>query len=326
MFRDFRTKYRLGWKGGAQRSLFSGVVQDAFVLTATTVGAVTLTLNGMTVATGKTVTVAWGDGLTDTYTAGAGARTHNYAGAGTYTVRMGTGGGYQNITVLDLRDTKLSGSINANNRLPTGMTSLTIISLANLTWAVGAAAPMPTGLTYLYLQTLAGLTWAVGAAAPMPTGLTTLYLVFLTGLTWAVGASAPMPTGLTFLYLDSLAGLTWAVGASAPMPTGLTFLYLFNLTGLTPITVWTGINAIRAIQYESSLTQPQVDAVLLNIWNNKANFTWATPTLDLLGGSNAAPSGVYASVCPPTTGKEYAYDLVNGVCTASGPEWTVTTL
>jgi hypothetical protein len=73
------------------------------------------------------------------------------------------------------------------------------------------------------------------------------------------------------------------------------------------------------------LTQADVDTVLEEIWNNKANFTWSAPTLDLLGINNAAPSGTYQAASPPTTGNEYKYDLVNGVYTAAGPEWTVTT-
>jgi len=56
-------------------------------LTATTTGAQTLTIESMTVITGETVTVNWGDGNSDIYT-GTGARTHNYAGAGVYTVSI----------------------------------------------------------------------------------------------------------------------------------------------------------------------------------------------------------------------------------------------
>jgi len=81
---------------------------------------------------------------------------------------------------------------------------------------------------------------------------------------------------------------------------------------------------LRDLQLQDNgLTEAQVDAVLTGIWSGKANYTYATPALNI-GGTNAAPSGVYQSQCPPTSGKEHAYDLVNGICTAAGPEWTVT--
>ena len=107
------------------------------------------------------------------------------------------------------------------------------------------------------------------------------------------------------------------------MPTGMIFLALASLAGLTPIDTW-AINSYRTIQYENNLTQAQVNAVVSAIHANKANYTYATPSLDIAGTGNAAPSGTYQTVCPPTTGKEYIYDLVNGICTAAGPEWTVT--
>jgi hypothetical protein len=51
-------------------------------------------------------------------------------------------------------------------------------------------------------------------------------------------------------------------------------------------------------------------ASIAAIWSNKANFTYATPTLDLLGGSNAAPNGMYQAASPPTTGNEKKYDQI----------------
>lgn len=86
---------------------------------------------------------------------------------------------------------------------------------------------------------------------------------------------------------------------------------------------WSGGAKIRTIVWESALSEAAVDAVVNAIWANKANFTYATPSLDILGGSNAAPSGTYQAASPPTTGKEKIYDLVNGSYTPDGPEWTI---
>ena len=226
----------IGHRGGAS-------VPTTFTLTCTTTGAATLTLQKLTVAAGKTVTVSWGDTNSNNYT-GTGARTHAYAGAGTYTVTMSLAA---DIIELDLRDTKLSGTIDASN-------------------------PMPTGLTSLTLYSLSGLSWTSSSTVPIPTGLQTMVVI-------------GCPSAL-FPY-------------------------------------WTGVNAIRTVQLENAYSQANVDAICLGIWGNKPNFTYATPSLDILGGSNATPSGIYQTASPPTTGKEYLYDLVNGSYTPAGPEWTV---
>ncbi|GIV82589.1 MAG: hypothetical protein KatS3mg051_1943 [Anaerolineae bacterium] len=124
-------------------------------------------------AAGKSVTVQWGDGTQNTYT-GTGTRTHVYASAGTWTVRVLQP---ENVTGLDLRDTKITQLTGANISKFRNLTSLRLDGLGSaVVWTVNDAAPMPTGLTSLYLWNLPNLTWAVGsvAGANMPTGLTSL--------------------------------------------------------------------------------------------------------------------------------------------------------
>ena len=257
--------------GRVARGRRGGTSVAQFTLTCTTTGAgQTLTLQGLTVASGKTVRVDWGDGTYNDYT-GGGARTHVYDVAGAYSVCMSKS---VDITALDLRDTKLSGTISATN--------------------------------------------------PMPTGLTSLALNSLSGLTWTVGASAPMPASLTTLSLNSLSGLTWIITTGNQWPTGATAMTVIGCPAVT-VTTWTN-NSIRTIQAENAYSQANVNAFLYAILANKANFTYATPALDLLGGSNAAPSGTYQAADPVTSGKEAAYALVNGNGSyAAGPEWTVQT-
>jgi len=210
---------------------------------------------------------------------------------------------------------------NANtDPLPSGLTSLYLINLTGLTYNANTD-PLPSGLTSLTLNNLTGLTYNANTD-PLPSGLTYLYLNTLTGLTYNANTD-PLPSGLTYLYLNTLAGLTWEINASQPFPTGATACLAITCPNVT-VSAWTD-NAIRSIQLENAYNAAAVDAVLAAIWTNKANFTYATPTLDLLGGSNAAPNGVYQAASPPTTGNEYKYDLVNGSYTADGPEWTVTT-
>ena len=155
---------------------------------------------------------------------------------------------------------------------------------------------------------------------PLPSGLTTLHLQILPGLTYNANTN-PLPAGLTYLYLYSLSGLTWEIKSGAAWPTGATTCEVTGCPNVT-VTAWTD-NAIRSIRLENAYNQAAVDSIVNAIWANKANFTYATPSLDILGGSNAAPSGVYQATNPPTTGKEKIYDLVNGNATPAGPEWTV---
>ena len=313
MGNTFQRLMRIGALGGGAKAVDP---QDTpLVFTCTTTGAQTLTLQGLTVAAGKSVVVDWGDTNTNTYTAGAGTRTHAYAGAGTWTVKIAN---RRNITLIDFEDTKITSLvINSANPLPTGLTSLTLYNLAGLTYNANTN-PLPTGLTYLYLSSLAGLTYNANTN-PLPTGLTSLTLISLAGLTYNANTN-PLPTGLTSLYLYSLAGLTWEIKSGAAWPTGATAAVITGCPSVT-CTAWTD-NSIRSIQAENAYSQANVDAFLNAIWANKANFTYAAPTLDLLGGSNAAPSGIYQYNATPTTGKEKAYALVN---TAPGNNWVVQT-
>ena len=69
--------------------LKSGVVDPqttALALTVTTTGAQTATIFSLGVISGKTVTVDWGDGTVQSFTATA-SRAHAYAGAGKWSVR-----------------------------------------------------------------------------------------------------------------------------------------------------------------------------------------------------------------------------------------------
>lgn len=72
---------------------------------ATTTGAEVVSIAKLTVSAGNTVTVSWGDGLSDTYSAGGGARTHNYAGAGTWNITFSNPTA---ITKLTLNNNKLT--------------------------------------------------------------------------------------------------------------------------------------------------------------------------------------------------------------------------
>lgn len=353
-----------------------------FVMTVTTTGAATLTLNDLTVS--ASTTVDWGDSSSNAYT-GSGSRTHNYAGAGTWTVTIKQP---LNVTGIDLRDAKITSLTGANMAKLVNLTSLRLDGIgAALVWTVNNAAPMPSRLTYLYLSALANLTWNVGsvAGANMPGGITTLTLGSLTGLTWNVGsiaganmpsgiawlsltgvtvtwnvgsvAGANMPSGITHLSLYAVSGLTWNVGsvAGANMPSGIVTLILRDLSGLTwdvgsvaganmpanctSITmVSCGTVTIEAtdtlpaplttFRFENNLSQAAVDAVLAALYLAFPTRTGTGGTIDLVGTGNAAPSGASpgSPECPPTTGWNTAYELVNDSCGVSAKHWASVSL
>jgi hypothetical protein len=135
-----------------------------------------------------------------------------------------------------------------------------------------------------------------------------------------------MPIGLTYLYIALFGGFSWTVNTTNPFPTGLTYIRLQDNLGTVSVSVeqWAVINAIQTIVYMHTLSAADVDAVLQAIWTNKANYTYSgTPVLTLTG--NTAPNGTYQAASPPSTGKEYSYDLHYGTYTSAGPEWTVIT-
>ncbi|MCZ2078197.1 MAG: hypothetical protein LC130_24765, partial [Bryobacterales bacterium] len=116
--------------------------------------------------------------------------------------------------------------------------------------------------------------------------------------------------------------LTWTVSTDTPFPSVTSYVTLLNLPGLT----WgsgaaINLHSVGAITYESSLSQPAVDAVLADLYSVFPART-KVGTIDLLGGGNAAPTGTLQAACPPTAGKEYAYELVNDSCGVSSFHWT----
>jgi hypothetical protein len=178
-------------------TVLGGGSDPAASFTVTTTGAATLTINWLVVS--ASTTVDWGDGSSDAYTAGAGARTHNYAGAGTWLVRI-----LQplNVTEISLQDLKITNVPGAQIVKMINLITLQLVNQNVLPWTVGAGAPMPTSLTTLQMISCTGITWTVGAGAPMPTQVTSLVLSNLP-------ASVNYTSGLaTNLKLDGVVTLT----------------------------------------------------------------------------------------------------------------------
>ena len=104
--------------------------------------------------------------------------------------------------------------------------------------------------------------------------------------------------------------------------TSLNDLLLYNVANVATQVDYPA--TIRTIQYENNLNAAALDSILAGIWADRMAFTYATPSLDIAGGGNGTPGGVYQAQCPPTTGLEMAFELVNDSCGGGFNQWTVT--
>ena len=254
----------------------------------TTTGAATLTIAALTVITGKTVVVDWGDGSSNTYTAGAGARTHDYTGAGTFTVKITPP---TDIIALTLSDNKVTLN-SADIKAGVNITSFTANGLkAGKFDSADVSAWRPTSF-YLY---------------SMPSGYA--------GTFNSSDVSAWRPTELRLYSMPSgYAGTFNSSDVSAWRPT---YFRLYSMPVATyTITISDGgfdgwnTKALTFQMQGNSLSQAQVDQILSDFWTGYSTRTAAGGSINV-GGSNAAPSGTLQAANPPTTGKEFAYELVN---------------
>jgi hypothetical protein len=134
-------------------------------------------------------------------------------------------------------------------------------------------------------------------------------IALLTALTYLGLGGCPQVT-IGLLELDNL--------------TLLVTLYAVNMALMTVSPgSFTAFWGIHSIQYENSLTQPQVDAILSAIFGARMIFTYATPDLKI-AGSNAAPSGIYQDDPTPSTGLEWKFKLQTDPDGEGFNKWTIT--
>ena len=88
---------------------------------------------------------------------------------------------------------------------------------------------------------------------------------------------------------------------------------------------WVGATSVNLSA--DALSQASVNQILADLYVAFATRTVAGGTITLNGAGNAAPSGIFQANCPPTSGKETAFDLLNDPCTINPTKkWsTVTT-
>jgi hypothetical protein len=108
------------------------------------------------------------------------------------------------------------------------------------------------------------------------------------------------------------------------LPSSLLYLYIQS-TSLSGVPIVSSATNIIKIDYDDcGLLQTDVDGMLQALYNSRSIFTYATPALDI-AGTNAAPSGIYQDADPPTTGREYEYELENDPELEGFNKWTIST-
>ena len=278
----------------------------------TTTGAQTVTISALTVDTEKTLNVDWGDGTNNDYT-GAGARTHNYAGSGTWAIRFDHA---EYITVFNCSDDKVTLNSKDIKRM-VNVTDFRINSLKAGTFdSADVSAWRPT-LFRLYSMP-AGYVGTfdsadISAWRPSDFILRSMPAGYV-GTFNSTDVSSWTPSNFRLYSMPAgYAGTFNSTDISAWTPT---YFYLYSMPVATyTITItangFAGWVSTTDFQVQNnSLNQTQVNQILADFWAGFATRTIAAGLLDI-GGSNAAPTGIYQPANPPTTGLEYRYELLN---------------
>jgi hypothetical protein len=228
----------------------------------------------------------------------------------------------------------VSWTIDAAHGLPDGLLGVGISNVPGISWNI-STYPMPSHVGYISFNAMPTISWTVSGTSPLPDFLqyppipnqTTIVLGLTTmvNITWDIN-SYPPPATINSFTVSSCPNVSGVINSSHPIPQAVTFYTVTLSAGITfEISAFQNINGIKTLRIENNLLAATVDTILHGVWLNKANFTYATPTLDLLGNGNQAPNGILQAANPPSTGKEWKYDLINGVYTTAGPRWTVQT-
>jgi uncharacterized protein YijF (DUF1287 family) len=218
---------------------------------------------------------------------------------------------------IELPSNNGAGNISSFN--PSVFTSMTVLSLHTNSFTGDLSSwVLPANMTHLYLSTnsftgdLSG--WV------LPANMTQLSLS--TNSFTGDLSSWVLPANMTHLSLfaNSFSGdlSSWV------LPANMTHLSLYtnSFTGTPDIS---GNTAMREYRYYSNgLLTTNVDAIINGIWNRRMAFTYTTPIILQIHGTNQAVTGIEQNICPPTTPKEKIYQLENDGCAEGFKKWNIT--
>ena len=136
------------------------------------------------------------------------------------------------------------------------------------------------------------------------------------------GDLATAPATLVTLRLQDTDSVI--TGDLATASVTLAYLHLGNTDSVITGGGAVGCSGISEIQLQGcGMAQAQMDSIALWLYTYRASFTDGTPSMNM-GGTNAAPGGLYQDGDPPTTGKEYIFEVVNDPEGEGFNVWTVT--
>lgn len=332
----------------------SGEADNWLEFSAVTTGAETLSLQRMDVKTGQEITIDWGDTNSNTYNNTGAARTHDYAGAGTYTIKV-----YKphNLIKIELTDNKIvfnsSGLITCSSDLvyfklfkTSGATGTVINSsdFANLNLTNSFYLDLRVAGTY-DINTSHFADMNIGVAFYLTLTQTGIYVIDsedLSGFTLSRELRLQMQHAGTY-NINSSHFADYALTVSLYLLFDQAGTYVINTAHFAGYSValsadyrlifpaaYTTKNVARAdfgfirrcdvVQLQMGLTSAQVDQVLLGLYDVFALKTNAGGTISV-ATSNQAPTGVYQEMVPPTTGLEARYELLNDSGGVSSVHW-----
>jgi len=216
-------------------------------------------------------------------------------------------------------------------------THISAMPLTNLTLNIYVAGTYTFNSTHISAMALTNLTlniYVAGTYTFNSTHISAMALISLSATmavagTYTFNSTHISAMALILLYLNLPVIGTYTfdsahVVASTTITNITVVLHATNTFSVAQAD-WAGFPACNTIRVEAALTQTEVNDILLGLYAGFATKTVTGGTIDLLGQSNAAPSGVLQAQCPPTTGYEAAYELVNDSCGVSTKHWVSVT-
>ena len=218
------------------------------------------------------------------------------------------------VTGIDLHGNNLDGTIDISlfDDLPN-----CILFLAYVNTSFIMTGSIADNSTLIYLRIHSTSSVITGSIADNST-LTELHVF---GTPSVITGSIADNSTLIYLRLPSTSSVI--TGSIADNST-LAYLHV----GSTSSVITGGDGTLGAYLYEeiklddNAYTTAQIDEIINAIYRLRANFTYATPSLNI-GGTNAAPTGIYQEGTQSTPA-EKLYALVNDPNTEGFNTWTVT--
>ena len=205
-------------------------------------------------------------------------------------------GGLAAITSIAVESDLLVGDYTSLLAACRNLTSITVYTNSNMSWNLDRIAA--NGKITNLACAGSGCYGNLSSLSSRP--ITYMDLGYNSGI---VGTLADVPSTITaYLKLISCVGISGSID-QLDTPTAQ-IVYLYSNTGITSGSV-AGLVAIRDLRVHSmGWLTADVDTVINSMWAARANYTYATPALQI-GGTNQAPTG---TVGAPVEGADWHED------------------